>query len=173
MNLKQIGVMALIGLSVGACSTHQSIEDLEGNRLLRLNEQAVTNLLEGARSSISSNAPILVSTILNINTLSEPAALGKVIQEHLSGSFTKQGYAVVELKMKPGVSVKQAGDIALTREASDLMRSYKVQAILTGTYAVSNEGYAVVTLKLVNPRNNIAISAYSYSVPTYGLQHRD
>ena len=136
-----------------------------------LNEAAASRIIDGSKVAISSNAPILVTTVVDINSLAEPTALGKVIQEQNSTAFTKQGYNVVELKMKPGVSVRDTGDIALTRNATELVNTYKVQAILTGTYAITDDMTAVVTLKLINPSNNIALSAYSYSLPTGGLNH--
>jgi len=79
--------------------------------------------------------------------------------------LTKNGYKVVELKLRDTIFVKQTeGELMLSREIREIGRSHEAQAVLVGTYSESR-GRVYVTIKLVGATDGIVISAQDYLLP--------
>jgi len=175
-------VMGLsLGLTLAGCETtpkpkvetEPTYEQAQNHPLRAANYAALDELMrpaKGLQSSTSnrpgdSSAPLIVATLANIDALVQSSTLGRVISEQLATRLTQTGHSVVELKVRNGIYMKRnEGEFLLTREIKEVAAAHKAEGVVVGTYAES-AGFVHVSLKLVNPANNLVVSAYDYSLP--------
>lgn len=134
--------------------------------LMQANYQAIDQLLLHipAARALNRQQPIIVASLVNIDDLNS-SRLGRMLSEQLATRLTRNGYSVVELKLRDSIFVKQMqGELLLSRELKDITLSHKAQAVLVGTYAQSN-GQVYLTIKLVGVGDNVVISAQDYLLP--------
>lgn len=143
------------------------------SEFIRANYAAAAELLKGyqplaAANNFSNNggsAPLIVSTLVNIDRLDQSSTLGRLISEQLASRISQLGQNVVELKLRNSVFMKQnQGEFLLTREIKELASAHRAQAVVVGTYADGGD-YVFVSLKLVNPANSLILSSYDYALP--------
>lgn len=143
------------------------------SEFIRANYAAAAELLKSYQSPASANnfsnnsgsAPLIVSTLVNIDKLDQSSTLGRLISEQLSSRISQLGQNVVEMKLRNSVFMKQnQGEFLLTREVRELASAHKAQAVVVGTYADGGD-YVFVSLKLINPANSLILSSYDYALP--------
>ncbi|WP_339937533.1 FlgO family outer membrane protein [Undibacterium luofuense] len=153
------------GSNTVSSSTAMSWKDAESNEFIPTNQKAANALITGAGSALDKSRPVIVATLANINALEESSPFGRIVAEQVSGQFTRSGYAMVEMKFRDRVFIKQnVGELLLTREIKDVAQTHNAQAVIVGTYAES-EKMVFVNLKLIRPGDNIVLSTYDYAVP--------
>ncbi|GAM10697.1 hypothetical protein OR1_02990 [Geobacter sp. OR-1] len=138
----------------------------DGDCLMAASYQAVDRMLAEIPASrrLPKERAVLVATLVDIDTLSG-SRLGRTLSEHLSTRLTKNGYKVVEMKLRDSIFVKQAeGELMLSREVREIGRNHEAQALLVGTYSESR-GRVYVTVKLVGAADGTVISAQDYLLP--------
>lgn len=147
------------------CATENCCSD-EGDCLMAASYQAVDQLISAipAGRRLPKDRAVLVATMVNIDNLTS-SRLGRTLSEHLATRLTKNGYKLIELKLRDSIFVKQAeGELMLSREVREIGRNHEAQAILVGTYSESR-GRVYVTIKLVGAADGIVISAQDYLLP--------
>lgn len=132
--------------------------------LIGSNYKATEILIDQVRTLLPADAPMIVSTVVNINRLENSAPLGRVITEHVLGRLAQSGFGVIELKIRDQIYMKRhEGEFLLTREVRDLVRSHKAQAMIVGTYAEASDRI-FISLKVIEAEGNRIIGAVDYSV---------
>jgi TolB-like protein len=134
--------------------------------LMAANYRAVDSLLAAIPPTrrIPKERPVVVATLVNIDNLTS-SRLGRTLSEQLATRLTRSGYKIVELKLRESIFVRQGeGELMLSREVKDIVRSHDAQAVLVGTYAESR-GRVYVTIKLVGAADGFVISAQDYVLP--------
>lgn len=122
-------------------------------------------LIANAGRQLDPANPILVSTVVNIDSLETSTTLGRLISEHVSGRFTKAGFRMVELKLQNSVYMKRnEGELMLSRHFLDIANSHRAQAVVVGTYGQGQQN-VYVNLKLVQPEQNFVLAAHDYAIP--------
>jgi TolB-like protein len=135
------------------------------NPFIRANYQAADALSLSAnlRREMPKQVPILVATLVNIDSLTESSRLGRMVSEQLQARLSQHGYSVVELKLRGNLFVKQdQGELLLSREIKDITLNHKAQAVVVGTYAVASNN-VFINLKIVGT-DNILLGSYDYSL---------
>ncbi len=138
---------------------------LQKNEFIRANYLAADALDVSANQQreIQKQIPILVATLVNIDSLTESSRMGRIISEQLQARLSQHGYSVVELKLRGNLFVKQdQGELLLSREIKDITTTHKAQAVVVGTYAVAS-GSVFINLKMVGT-DNILLGSYDYSL---------
>ncbi|MBT0662856.1 hypothetical protein KI809_00955 [Geobacter pelophilus] len=147
------------------CQSESCCSD-EGDCLMSASYQAVDQMLAEIPASrrLPKERAVLVATLVDIDTLSG-SRLGRTLSEHLSTRLTKNGYKVVEMKLRDSIFVKQSeGELMLSREVREIGRNHEAQALLVGTYSESR-GRVYVTIRLVGAADGTVISAHDYLLP--------
>lgn len=172
--MKRIILVLAISTLLPACAgTQQSVANAseapsinyQTNGFIRTNYQAADALSASAnlRREMPKQVPILVATLVNIDSLTESSRLGRIVSEQLQARLSQQGYSVVELKLRGNLFVKQdQGELLLSREIKDITTNHKAQAVVVGTYAVANNN-VFINLKMVG-NDNILLGSYDYSL---------
>ena len=132
--------------------------------LIASNYKAVDLLVSNVQNLLPMDAPVIVSTVVDINAFEKSSTLGRVISEHVLGRLAQSGYGVIELKVRNQVYMKRNdGEFLLTREIRDLARSHNAQALVVGTYAEASDRI-FVSLKMIEAEGSRVIGAVDYSV---------
>lgn len=132
--------------------------------LISTNYKATEALIAQLGTHLPPDAPLVVSTVVNINYLESASPLGRVISEHVLGRFAQSGYGVIELKLRDQVYLKRhEGEFLLTREIRELVRSHNARALVVGTYAEASDRI-FVSLKVIEAEGNRIIGAVDYAI---------
>lgn len=134
---------------------------------------AVDMLFSRSQTLVDKNQPILVASLVSVQSLHETSPLGLIMSEQISGRSVQLGYRVHEIKLRNSISLKaQAGEFALSRDLSALRGEHDAQAVLSGTYAVG-ESAVHVNLKLTELATARVLSSVDFIVPADRWQDRD
>lgn len=173
--------LAASSLLLAACETpprtplvsEPTYEQALNNSFNTANYNAVAELIKrypgsnsaSATNTSASNAPFVVSTLVNIDQLEQSSTLGRLISEQVASRMTQMGFSVLELKIRSGVYMKRnEGELLLTREIKEVASTHNAQAVVVGTYAESAT-LVHVNLKIVNPATSVILAAYDYALP--------
>lgn len=134
---------------------------------------AVDALFSRSQTMIDKTQPVLVASLVSIQSLNQTSALSLMMSEQVSGRSVQLGYRVHEIKLRNAISLKdQAGEFALSRELSALRSAHNAQAVVSGTYAVG-ESLVHVNLKLTELASARVLSSVDFVVPADRWQDRD
>lgn len=122
--------------------------------------------------------PLLVTTFVNNHDLTKTSALSRILQEHISSRLVQLGYIVKDIKMTGKLLIEQkSGETILSRDLRKLAPLAKGQAILVGTFSISNRTL-YVSARFVNPADNSIVSSSDYRIcmdenilAMFGLMH--
>lgn len=159
-------LLVMLFLLSGCASFSRSAGTGNEDYLMQANYRAVDQLLQNipAGRALNKHQPLIVASLVNIDDLTS-SRLGRMLSEQLATRLTRNGYRVVELKLRDTIFVKQLqGELLLSREIKDITVNHKAQAVLVGTYAESR-GQVYITIKLVGVADNLAVSAHDYVLP--------
>lgn len=108
--------------------------------------------------------PILTTTFVNTNNLSETSNLSRILQENMASRFVQMGYTVRETKLRNELNIEEgSGEMILSRNLNHLDNKQTAQAIVLGTYSITDR-VMYINAKLVNPENSNIISATDYKI---------
>lgn len=91
----------------------------------------------------------VVASIVSLDELSQTSPLGRLVAEHLMHELQLRSWAVTEMRLAQAVSVQDAGEFSLTREAKALREAPAPANIVTGTYASTAEG-VLLSVRIVD-----------------------
>ena len=104
--------------------------------------------------------PILVTTLVDNNNLQDSSSFGRSLQNSIAAEFVRRGYVVNELKLRGDVFVRSGeGEFMLTRELGQLRIKQRAQAVVVGTYTLTNQ-VMYLSVRLVNAGDGSMRSVY-------------
>lgn len=108
--------------------------------------------------------PVVVTTFVNNNDLTQTSNFGRLLQEHISSRLVQNGYTVREMKVSNTLSIEpKSGETILSRDLTKLEAGLNSQAILVGTFSHVNR-VLYISARLVNPVNNNVIASDDYKL---------
>ena len=172
----------LTGCSAFNCTR---LENLLGNDtdLIKFSYTIADSLVQRAMPPLiprHPDMPILVTTLVDNNNLSQTSRFGRVLQQHITSRFVQLGYTVKEIKLTNTLQINQrSGETILSRDLSLLTGAQQVQAIFAGTVShTSNILY--ISTRIINPINSNIIATDDYRLcmdenilAMFGLQRQD
>lgn len=158
-----VALLAVVALT--ACATGPSYQAAQTSEFMEANYAAAGKLVSAPAVAIDKTVPLLVATVVNIDSLNRSSRFGRLISEHIATRLTQLGYNVVEMKLRSNVYIREGtGELLLSRDVRDLSKTYNAQVVVVGNYAVAS-GYAYLTLKAVTVTDNRVIAAVNYLLP--------
>jgi TolB-like protein len=155
----------LCAVVLTACATGPTYQAAETSEFTKANYAAVEKLVEATAVPVAKNAPLLIATMVNIDSLRQSSRFGRLISEQIATRLTQLGYNVVEMKLRNDVYIREgAGELLLSRDVRDLSKNYNAQVVVVGNYAVA-AGYVYLTLKAVTVTDNRVVGAVNYLLP--------
>jgi TolB-like protein len=169
--MRRLFPFLLMLLMLSACAPRQksyrpaSYSSVAESELIAASYRAADALASQAGETLSSQHPVIIATLVNINALEESSPLGRLISEQLGARLTQQGYRVIELKIRQKLYMKRhEGELMLTREIRDIAQQHNAQALIIGTYTEGADR-VFINLKLTQVETNIALAAVDYALP--------
>lgn len=130
-------------------------------------------LVNSMRRGLPPDEPILVSSFVNIDDLTQSSTFGRIVAEQIASNVAQQGFKIVEMKLRQeGVFIKERkGEFLLSRELQAISAAHEASAVLVGTYAVAQD-LVYVTVRLVLVEDSSVIAAHDFSLPIGPNVHR-
>lgn len=134
--------------------------------MVAFNQMAADAMLQQAKGAVLNERPILVTSLVNIDDLTDTSSFGRITGEQIGSRLTQQGYRVTEIRLRQDNVLirRKAGEFALSRDLVHLSQNQGAQAIMVGTYAIGMN-MVYVTTKLVSPVNSQVLASSNYSMP--------
>ena len=162
--MKRIATL-LCWIVLTACASGPTYQAAETSEFTQTNYSAVDRLVTNTAVPIVKNAPLLVATIVNIDSLGQSSRFGRLISEQIATRLTQLGYSVVEMKLRNDVYIQEGtGELLLSRDVRNLSKTHNAQVVVVGNYAVA-AGYVYLTLKAVTVADNRVVAAVNYLLP--------
>ncbi|BCO08375.1 hypothetical protein GF1_07510 [Desulfolithobacter dissulfuricans] len=131
-----------------------------GIDLVGLGREISDALISGASPPLHPRQPILVTTIVDNNNLEQTSSFGRSLQNHLASGFVRRGFTVRELKLRNNLLVRSgAGEFMLSRDLETLSRKQQAQAVVVGTYTLSNR-LLYLSVHLVRPTDRTILATW-------------
>ena len=138
-----MAVMAVLTLLVAAsgCSTVALYgRQAEAGGSAQLFNRDIENVAVEMTSRLREFDPtdriIAVTTFLSLDNFEETSSFGRYVAEELSSQLFKRGFRLREIRQRLRVKVTPGqGEVALSRDADEILRNQQVDAVVTGSYA--------------------------------------
>lgn len=164
--MRLIAILIVVaGLAVAGCARAPKREPIRDSNLVSQSYQAADALLSYTPWLRNQNAPLLVASFVNVNSMEHSSALGRIIGEQIAARFAQQGYTVIELKLRENIFVKQnAGEFVLSRDVKAISQKHNAAAVIAGTYAIGRHN-VFVNARLIRAVDGMILAAYDYRLP--------
>ena len=160
-----IALTCAVLLTAACAAPGPTYQAAETSEFTQANYSAVDKLVAMTAIPVDKNLPVLIATVVNLDSLDQSSRFGRLISEQIATRMTQRGFNVVEMKLRNNVYIRQgAGELLLSRDVRDLSKTYNAQMVVVGNYAVA-AGYAYMTLKTVAVADNRIIGAVNYLMP--------
>ncbi len=187
--MKKLSLLPLlvgIAILLSSCSSLNCtrLENLLGAdvNLISLGNKITDDLTGSAMPPLMPRHPeeaVLTSTFVDLNQLEKTSRMGRLLQSHIGARLVQLGYTVKEINLRNTMKINPGdGETILSRHLSEITPDQPVQAVLIGTYSITNRTL-YITAKLINPVNRNIISANSYKLcmddnllAMFGLQRK-
>jgi TolB-like protein len=163
-----IVVLLLLAASfVSGCSrindtTHSGIFNRETD-IIALAYDIADNLVDQSLTFLvprHPELPVMVSTFVDNNDLSQTSPFGRLLQEHIASRLVQHGFTVREIKLTKTVSIDpKSGETVLSRDLNKINGEIQAQAILAGTLSLSDYNLYVST-RMILPSNGNILASY-------------
>ncbi len=177
--LKSVSYYFLIGIALSGCSftsdkyeiipRHSYQADIAHHSVHEYTNRIASNLMISMQA-IKPGGRIAIGTFLPADSLeampdNHPLNdLGLQIQEGLTTAMTQMGFAVIEFKTLNAVTLNPNSDAMLSRDASLLPKSHRVDYFLTGTLVEQQDAF-IVNAKLIDIMDNHVLAAATNAIP--------
>jgi TolB-like protein len=124
--------------------------------------------------------PILVTTFVDNNDLTQASRFGRLLQEHIASRIVQLGYTVREIKLMHTINIEpNTGETVLSRDLAKISGELQPQAILAGTIARSDRSL-YISARLIAPVNGNILATFDHQIymddnllALYGLRRQD
>lgn len=148
-----IALLAVSGCSRFNCTRLENTLGTETD-LITFSYNIAEKLTAGAVPPLvplNPDMPVLVTTFVDNNDLERTSQFGRTLQEHITSRLVQLGYAVKEIKLSNNLLIEQrSGETILSRDLKKLSQTQKAQAILVGTFSLTNRTL-YVSSRLIDP----------------------
>lgn len=136
-----------------------------------LNSQAIflADQLERNLDKKYLSSPVMVTSFLNLNDLTETNGLGRLVSESLIHELQVRRWKVIDARLVKDVIINNKGEFALSRDIKNIRDSYDVTGIVTGTFSVTGSS-VVVNAKVMDIESGVITSSGQMSIPLSGIE---
>lgn len=154
--------LLLAGCSFGTQPEAPSYASITSNTFVAANYRAADELLKQLSGKIVDGQPLIMATIVNIDSLDESSTLGRVVSEQVSTRLAQRGLKMLEMKLRSNVYLKRnQGELMLTREIGEVAHNHNAQAVVVGSYAETSDT-VFVNIKVIQPTNNFVLAGHDF-----------
>ncbi len=131
--------------------------------------EVVLQLLENSKEPVVEEWRVVVTTFVSLNQLYKTSGLGRIMAEQMISELQKTGVDVVDVRMTPALQIVEGfGEYGLSRDMAELSYVQDAQAVIVGTYMVS-DGQVVVNVRLLQQGDGLVLSSGAMVFPVNGF----
>lgn len=167
-------LVLLLPLLLAACSSEVPKEEtnyatVASNQFIAANYKAADTLLSQLSGRLLADKPMIMATVVNIDSLDQTSTLGRLVSEQISTRLSQGGLKMVEMKLRNNVYLKRnQGELMLTREIGEVAQNHNAQAVVVGSYAETSD-MVFINIKVVQPNNNYVLASHDYVLAKEGI----
>jgi len=171
--MRKLAAACLLPLLLASCTTTPKDEPnyaaVQSNQLVTANYKAADALLLQLNGRLVADKPLIMATIVNIDSLDQSSTLGRLISEQISTRLSQGGLKMLEMKLRNSVYLKRGqGEMMLTREIGEVAQNHNAQAVVVGSYAETSDA-VFVNVKVVQPQNNFVLAGHDFVLAKEGV----
>jgi TolB-like protein len=125
-------------------------------------DSAVAEISNQLLLNIPSNAQkqnkLILTTFVDLNTLSKTSPFGRVISESLIDELHSRNFKIIDFRMQEMLTINQNGEFSLTRDVTKLKDEVQEALIVVGTYSVIDKNAVVLNARVMNTFTSDVIS---------------
>jgi TolB-like protein len=106
----------------------------------------------------------VVTSVTNLNNLSETTSFGRLLSENLIHELQVRKWKVFEVRLTKDIIVNNTGEFSLSRDIQKIRDVYKIGGIVAGTYSIA-EGNIIVNVRVVDINSGIIASSGQIRLP--------
>ncbi len=165
MRLSTLAFLTLAVAFLSGCNGMASNSSPRSTRALSsYTYDAADTLVSRAKGAVTTQTPLLVATIGNVDNIETSSPFGRMVTEQLSARLAAKGYNVNEMKLRSSINIAPDGEYILSRNPAAVTPEYQAAAAISGTYAVAGDK-VLVNLRLIDVGSGRLVTAYDYTVP--------
>ncbi|MFC1591883.1 FlgO family outer membrane protein [Thermodesulfobacteriota bacterium] len=133
--------------------------------MVTTNYAAADRMQKVLKDRLPPSDPVLVSTFVSIDDLSQSSTFGRVSSEQIASRLAQRGYRVIDLKLRDESALikKRQGEFFLSRDLKHISLEHNAQAVLVGTYAVGQQ-VIHVSARVVRTNDNSLLASDDYNI---------
>ncbi len=132
------------------------------SNLVEISYETTDHLLKNLKMQLNHDQNVLVASFVHVKSMELSSDFGRIMAEFISSRLSQKGYAVVELKFRNSIYMKeQAGEFLLTRAFKEITAAHDAQAVIVGTYTGTRDEL-YVSARIVDARSGKIISSFDY-----------
>lgn len=159
--------LLLVPLMLTGCASEKQDESYyapvqPASVVVAANYGAADALLVQLKGKLSSDKPLIMATIVNIDALEQTSTLGRLVSEQVSTRLAQGGLKMLEMKLRNSVYLKRnQGELMLTREIGEVAHTHDAQAVVVGSYAETPDA-VFVNIKVIQPTTNFVLAGHDF-----------
>jgi len=107
--------------------------------------------------------PVMVTSFVSLDNFKKTSKFGRFIAENLTHELQVRGWNVIDVRLAKNLTINKDGEFSLTRDISKLRQSYKVGAVVTGTYTIIGEA-VFLNARTIDIETGMVISTAQFSI---------
>ncbi len=106
----------------------------------------------------------VVTSITNLNNLSETTSFGRLLSENLIHELQVRKWKVFEVRLTKDIIINNTGEFSLSRDIQKIRDLYKIGGIVAGTYSIA-ENNIIINVRVVDINSGIIASSGQLRMP--------
>lgn len=119
----------------------QPLPNAHGSVLLdKLVYDITSELSSVSPEEFSPGRRLLITTFVDLNDLRKTSAFGRILAERLMTSMSELGFTVIDIRRGKSIYIiENKGEMVLTRDVGEIPDTIHAEAVIYGTYLVSEQ----------------------------------
>jgi TolB-like protein len=172
--MRKLAAAVVLPLMLASCSSTPPKDEpnyaaVSSNQFVAANYKAADALIQQLSGRLVADKPLIMATIVNIDSLEQTSTLGRLVSEQISTRLAQGGLKMLEMKLRNSVYLKRGqGELMLTREIGEVAQNHNAQAVVVGSYAETSDA-VFVNVKVVQPQNNFVLAGQDFVLAKEGI----
>ncbi|MBI3874332.1 MAG: hypothetical protein HY307_04955 [Arcobacter sp.] len=115
-------------------------------------------LLLNIPSTSQKQNKLILTTFVDLNTLSKTSSVGRIISESLIDELHSKNFKILDFRMQEVITVNSQGEFSLSRDINKLKDEVPEALIVVGTYALIDDNTMVLNARIMNTFTSDVIS---------------
>lgn len=108
--------------------------------------------------------PIMITSFLNLDNLSETNPLGRLIAEALIHEMQVRNFRVIDFRLTEKLFLTESSEVFLSRDPKRIKEKYEAAYVLTGSYTKTRNGW-FINARIIDLSTSEVVSSAQAIIP--------